>query len=740
MSISNLDVPKTSRFGSATIAIFCAAIFTSASLLFFVQPLFAKLVLPKIGGAPAVWTTAMLFFQVVLILGYVYAHLLTKFLPLRWQIIAHFAFWAAALTFLPLSTSESWSYDASTSTALQTLGLFAVGVGVPFAVLSANAPLLQAWYARSGGPSADDPYFLYSASNVGSLLALLAFPLVADPFFGAAEISRAWLVGFVLFGALLLGSGMIALRGSRHTKPSAQTALKASFPTLRQIAVWVFVAFIPSSLMLSFTTRVSTDLGALPLIWVVPLAVYILSFIIAFAKWKHLTLDALNLPMLAALAAGVVLVSKVVSEHDAPVVILLYVPVLFIIALFAHRLLYDMRPSAEQLTVFYIALSVGGAIGGLFNSIVAPIAFTRELEAPITMILAGGLFLVRAPGFALRHVIMGIAASVFILVIAGATRGVAALSADIPRAGALFALIFAVLYLFRAQAMRIPVVLTVVLLPAFAVKNNPVFEDRSFFGVHSVYSSEGYRVYKNGTTVHGWQRESEYGARPTPLSYYHPEGPMAQVITSDFGKQSDSIGIVGLGTGALACYRQPAQNWDFFEIDATVDQIARDPSLFTYLSECTPDSETHLGDARIVLKQKPFAFDILVLDAYSSDAIPLHLITREAVEMYTSRLADDGVLVFHITNRFYDLVLPLARIADSLNLTAAHQRLAVGEEQVETGAATSSVVILSPDKSRIESFAQDGNWQIVETDGALPWTDDKANLLSALKLLKNRDH
>ncbi|NOE25262.1 transporter [Ruegeria sp. HKCCD6157] len=721
-------------------AIFCAAIFTSASLLFFVQPLFAKLVLPKIGGAPAVWTTAMLFFQVVLILGYVYAHLLTKFLPLRWQIITHFAFWVAALTFLPLSTSESWSYDASTSTALQTLGLFAVGVGVPFAVLSANAPLLQAWYARSGGPSADDPYFLYSASNVGSLLALLAFPLVADPFFGAAEISRAWLVGFVLFGALLLGSGMIALRGSRHTKPSAQSALKASFPTLRQITVWVFVAFIPSSLMLSFTTRVSTDLGALPLIWVVPLAVYILSFIIAFAKWKRLTLDALNLPMLAALAAGVVLVSKVVSEHDAPAVILLYVPVLFIIALFAHRLLYDMRPSAEQLTMFYIALSVGGAIGGLFNSILAPIAFTRELEAPITMILAGGLFLVRAPGFALRHVIMGIAASVFILVIAGTTRGVAALSADIPRAGALFALIFAVLYLFRAQAMRIPVVLTVVLLPAFAVKNNPVFEDRSFFGVHSVYSSEGYRVYKNGTTVHGWQRESEYGTRPTPLSYYHPEGPMAQVITSDFGMQSDSIGIVGLGTGALACYRQPAQNWDFFEIDATVDQIARDSSLFTYLSECTPDSETHLGDARIVLKQKPFAFDILVLDAYSSDAIPLHLITREAVEMYTSRLADDGVLVFHITNRFYDLVQPLARIADSLNLTAAHQRLAVGEEQVETGAATSSVVILSPDKSRIESFAQDGNWQIVETDGALPWTDDKANLLSALKLLKNRDH
>ncbi len=682
----------------------------------------------------------MLFFQVVLILGYVYAHLLTKFLPLRWQIITHFAFWIAALTFLPLSTSESWRYDASTSTALQTLGLFAVGVGVPFAVLSANAPLLQAWYAKSGGPSSDDPYFLYSASNVGSLLALLAFPLIADPFFGAAEISRAWLAGFVLFGVLLLSSGLIALRGSRQMEVHTNAATRASFPALKQIVIWVFVAFVPSSLMLSFTTRVSTDLGALPLIWVIPLAIYILSFIIAFAKWKRLTLASLELPMLIALAIGVVLVSKIVSEHDAPAVILLYAPVLFVVALFAHRLLYELRPPADQLTVFYIALSAGGALGGLFNSIVAPLVFVRELEVPITMMLAGGLFLVRAPDFSLRHIGMGFISGILVLVIAIALRGVDILSSEFARAGAIFILLLTVLLIFRTYPVRIPAVLAAVILPAFAADNSPILQDRSFFGVHSVYSSAGYRVYKNGTTVHGWQRESEYDKRPTPLSYYHPDGPMAQVITSEFGNQADSIGIVGLGTGALACYRQPWQTWEFFEIDATVDKIARDPSLFTYISECTPDSVTHLGDARIVLEQKPFEFDILVLDAYSSDAIPLHLITLEAVQTYTRQLAEDGVLVFHVTNRFYDLVPPLARIADRLNLNVAHQLLDAKANQIETGAATSSVVILSPDKARIDEFVRDGNWQIVNPDGATPWTDDKANLLTALKLLKDKAH
>ncbi|WP_237212400.1 spermidine synthase [Ruegeria lacuscaerulensis] len=725
---------------TATIVTFCFTIFVSASLLFFVQPLYAKLVLPKIGGAPAVWTTAMLFFQVVLIVGYLYAHLLTKWLPLRLQLMTHTLFWLAALTFLPLSTSESWSYDASRSTALQTLELFALGVGLPFAVLSANAPLLQAWYSRSGGPSADDPYFLYSASNVGSLLALLAFPLLADPLLGAQEISNIWYVGFVVFGVLLIVSGIIAIRGPQPYRISPEIKATSLRLSKIQVATWVGVAFVPSSLMLSITTKISTDLGSIPLIWVVPLAIYILSFIVAFAKWKQLTTAGLKMPTLLALALGFILLSDVVHLGYAPIVLLACIPVLFVVALYAHRLLFELRPPAEHLTVFYIALSVGGALGGLFNSIIAPAAFSQEIEAQLTLILAAGLFLIQPWSFSPRHITMGLVVGIAFLVALGMIGNPSILGHGVMRALFAFLTLATILILFRNSALRIALVMTIIMLPSLHSPGNALFLDRSFFGTHQVSSNDGLRVYNNGTTTHGLQREDDFGEGPTPLSYYHPGGPMAQVITSEFGIQSDQIGIVGLGVGALACYKRPSQTWAFFEIDAMVESIARDSSLFTYLTDCAPRSQTYLGDARIVLAQNDFKFDILVLDAYSSDAIPLHLITREAVQMYTDRLSSDGVLVFHISNRYYDLTGPLARIAESLGLHSASQDHEVDPKEAKTGAFSSKVVIMSPERSRIDSFVGQGNWQPLASDHAAPWTDDKANLLSALKWLKAETH
>ncbi|WP_377190037.1 spermidine synthase [Ruegeria meonggei] len=733
MSISSMGYSDRVWIRTATIVTFTLTIFVSASLLFFVQPLYAKLVLPKIGGAPAVWTTAMLFFQVVLIFGYLYAHLLTKWLPLRWQLLTHVLFWLTALTFLPLSTSESWSYDASQSTALQTLELFALGVGLPFAVLSANAPLLQAWYTRSGGPSADDPYFLYSASNVGSLLALLAFPLLADPFLGAREISYVWFVGFVVFGGLLIFCGMLAMQGTRQTPVSTAAQTSSHGLSAKQIAVWIGVAFVPSSLMLSITTKVSTDLGSMPLIWVIPLAVYIMSFIVAFAKWERLTTAGLQVPTLLALACGAVLLSDTVRQEAAPIVILAYVPVLLVIALFAHRLLFELRPPAEHLTVFYIALSVGGALGGLFNSIIAPVAFSQEIEAQFTLILAAALFLLRPWTFSPRHITIACLASVPVLLVFGTIGNLDVLGHGLLRASAAFITLATVLWLFRDYALRIVAVIAVVMVPSFRAMDGAMLQDRSFFGTHSVYSENGLRIYNNGTTTHGVQREEDYGRRPTPMSYYHPDGPMAQVITSEFGAQADQIGIVGLGIGALACYKKPSQTWAFFEIDAMVDGVARNPALFSYLSECAPNSKTHLGDARIVLAQNEFEFDILVLDAYSSDAIPMHLVTKEAVQMYSDRLSSDGVLVFHISNRYYNLATPLARIAHSLGLHGAAQAHVVDDEALKQGAASSVVVIMSPDHSRINSFLNQGNWVPLTADHKTPWTDDRANLLSALK-------
>ncbi|MDA7965626.1 fused MFS/spermidine synthase [Ruegeria sp.] len=736
MSLSSTEYPISFRLRTATVVVFCTTMFLSAGLLFFVQPLFTKLALPKIGGAPAVWTTAMLFFQVILILGYVYAHLLTKWLPLRWQLCTHITLWLAALLFLPLSASDTWGHDPSRSTTLQTLELFAIGVGLPFAVLSANAPLLQAWYTRSNGPSRDDPYFLYSASNVGSLLALLAFPLLADPLLGAKATSTIWFFGFILFGGLLLISGLMAMHGPGPAVTSAERHTSSHALNPKQIAIWIAVAFVPSSLMLSITTKVSTDLGSIPLIWVVPLAVYILSFVVAFATWKKLTTDSLRIPVLLALAVGAVLLSNLVSQHAAPITILAYVPVLFVIALFAHRLLYERRPPADQLTVFYIALSVGGALGGLFNSIIAPAVFFQEIEAQITLILAGGLLLLLPSSLTPRNVMIGLLTSIPVLCVFGVFKGFNFWGNGMSHALAATLVLAVILLLFRNSLVRAAVLLCVVMLPSLISKQETLFQDRSFFGTHQVFSLAGLRVYRNGTTIHGWQKEEDFGKRPTPLTYYHPKGPMAQVITSEFGQRSEHIGIVGLGTGALACYKQPSQTWSFFEIDAMVDQVARDPSMFTYLSECAPESETYLGDARVVLAQNPFEFDILVLDAYSSDAIPLHLMTQEAVKLYTERLTEDGVLVFHISNNYYDLIDPLARISGSLGLHAATQFHTVKEEDKKSGALSSIVAIVSPDKSLIDGFIAEGNWTGVTSDGETPWTDDKANLISALKLLK----
>ena len=736
MSITSTELSGPSWFRIAVVFSFCATVFVSASLLFFVQPLFAKLVLPQIGGAPAVWTTAMLFFQVVLIGGYVYAHLLTKWLPLRWQLVTHLVFWALALTFLPLSIPESWSYDASGSTAMQTLMLFALGVGLPFAVLSANAPLLQAWYARSGGPSADDPYFLYSASNVGSLLALLAFPLLADPLLGASETSNLWSIGFICFGGFLMLSGLMSLRGSTQQFVPTTTEQTYSTPSLKNLATWILIAFIPSSLMLSFTTKASTDLGSIPMIWVIPLATYLLSFIFAFAKLKRLSVRSLQFPMIIALATGVILLSNQIDNHTTPAVFLLYVPVLFVIALYAHRLLYELRPSAEQLTVFYIALSVGGAFGGLFNSILAPLLFAREVESQLTFILAAGLLMIGKGSITPRNLAIGLLVSYPIMYFFGLDAASRPFESETSWAILAFAVVLGALVLFRHHPARICTLVAAVMLPVLWPQSGAMFLDRSFFGTHQVFSTGGLRMYQNGTTLHGLQFEADFGTRPTPQSYYYPKGPMAQVITSDFGNQSDSMGIVGLGVGALSCYKLPTQEWAFFEIDAMVDQVARDPSMFTYISECASDSPTHLGDARVVLAQTDYVFDILVLDAYSSDAIPMHLITEEAVQMYTERLADDGVLVFHISNRYYDLSQPLARIAGKLGLHMAIQTDFIEEDTEDLGALHSIVAIISPDKARIDEFVADGRWEPLATDGGTPWTDDKANLLSALKWLK----
>lgn len=721
------------RSPSSFVLLFTVTIFLSALLLFFVQPLFTRLVLPQIGGAAAVWTTAMLFFQAVLILGYVYAHLSSRHLKPRIQLGLHVGLLLLALVFLPLAVPQGWSYDPAGPVVTQTLWLYALGVGLPFAVLSANAPLIQSWYGRTGAAGASDPYFLYAASNLGSFVALLGFPLVAEPLFGISNISVGWSLGFVLLIPLLALAGLAAVRGGAAVETTPVRGETEDRVSPLRLAHWAFLAFLPSSLMLCVTTKISTDVGSFPLVWVIPLALYLLTFVLVFSARSPLTADRLRLVFPVALAVLIYfcnLSSRTLAEFAALVVAFL------LASLFAHRLLFDARPEKSHLTLFYVTMSVGGALGGLFNSIVAPVAFDKLTEFPVTVAFFS-LLLIYPLG--LTKPVRGVAVGLFLgllalVILARRVPGTTDLSLAVL---SMFVLGF---FVVTAIAMRkdglAPALFGLaVLLPAFVIgNNNVILRDRSFFGVHVVRDAETLRTYSNGTTVHGGQRLADFGSRPRPVSYYHPDGLLAEVLVAQQDAGARSIGIVGLGIGALSCYARPGEDWHFYEIDRKVVEIALDPKLFTFMTECAPNPQIHLGDARIVLdQQSDLGFDVLVIDAYSSDAVPVHLTTVEALQLYLARINQNGVLVFHISNRFYDLSLPLARAARELGLSTRYRNRTKAEVTDTPYDVPSTVMILARSPKDLGQFANDPDWiEPAETDIPL-WTDDQANLMSALK-------
>lgn len=723
------EAQSPSRFAPL---LFTVTIFLSAALLFFVQPLFAKIVLPVIGGAPSVWTTAMLFFQSVLLGGYLYAHFSTRYLPVKAQVALHLAIWTCALLFLPPALPDGWQLNPTAPIAWQTLVLFALGVGVPFALLSSNAPLIQSWYAKTGGPSADDPYFLYGASNLGSLIALMAFPLVAEPLFGANDIARGFAAGFVV-----LGAGLMACGGSifGHVTAAPTTQVEDSpAPDLTTLGFWLVLAFVPSSLMLAVTSKITTDVGAVPLLWVIPLALYLLSFVFAFRnKTPFQGLWFTQACQLVAVA-GLCLFAGVAGDYLSTMAMGFLVLSFFAIAIWCHRTLYEARPAAKHLTTFYVTMSVGGALGGLFNSIIAPVFFADLIEGTVTMSVALALVFRKTLGLNSRNLFKGAAIGLCV----GAPLAALALYLDAKTTTliGLMALGVALVSLTRPGVQVFTVAASIaVAIPAWlASPDDRMFADRSFFGLHQVLDQNGVRLYSNGTTLHGAQNLSDIGAeRPKPLSYYHAAGPMGQVFQSPIGENADRVGIVGLGVGSLACYANRGQDWHFYEIDEMVDRVARNDDFFTFLSACTPNAPTHLGDARIVLEtQNALRFDVLVIDAYSSDSVPVHLTTKEAMELYMDRLNRGGVLMYHISNRYYDIGLPLARSAEALGLQIWRQNQTTPASN-DPGYRVSDVVIIARNEKDAEAVTASGEWTKLASDGGPLWTDNKANPLSILK-------
>jgi spermidine synthase len=719
---------------------YTAAIFVSAALLFAVQPLFAKMVLPKLGGTPAVWSVAMVFFQAMLLAGYAYAHALTRLVPGRVSVAVHLVVMVVAVFALPLGIAAGWGRPPAASQEFWLLGLFAASIGLPFFALSANGPLLQAWFARTGHPQAKDPYFLYAASNVGSFLALLAYPFVIEPFTRLPQQTMGWTVGFCAL-ILMIGLCGVFLLRSRDALPDIATD-DAAPPTFRDALIWIALAAVPSALLIAITAHISTDVAAAPFLWVVPLALYLATFVIAFQSRPILPHRFVT--FIAPLAVIMLVVSLALGAADQIVVLIaLNLVGFFILALMCHGELARRRPPARYLTSFYLYLSLGGVIGGIFAGMVAQHLFSWVAEYPLLIILAA----LCRPGLAWPRSKLEIAT--WVLIVAGAAFAIFASyvwryeftdSAFNLWVAALLVLAFGFShYVLTFAGLIAASLMFVVLFGADAGKRDFV---RSFFGVHKVMESDAgqFRILKHGTIEHGAQRirhpdGSPVTGRPTPITYYHDFSPMAQGLVAAREKRGGpiNVAVVGLGTGTLACQMKPGDQLTYYEIDPTVVQIAKDIRRFTFLSECAPDAKIVIGDARLTLADSPDGqYDILIIDAFSSDAIPTHLLTREAMAIFKDKIKPDGMILMHISNKHMVLAPVVAGVAEANDLVSRASDSDEGYDDYNHIFGSLVVAVARRDED-FGSLATDGKWVEQEADeDQWVWTDDYSNVIGAI--------
>ncbi|MBO0740086.1 MAG: fused MFS/spermidine synthase [Hyphomicrobiaceae bacterium] len=772
---------------------FTATTFLSALLLFSVQPMFAKMVLPVLGGSPSVWAVAIFFFQAALLIGYCYAHVLIAHASVPQTGLIHLGVCALAILALPIGLPSGWGDPPRGEPYLWQIGLFTAAIGLPFVAVSANAPLLQAWFARTGHPHGHDPYFLYAASNLGSLIALLGYPFVLEPAFGLRELSRLWTLGFLLLLAALaavftvLRACQSERAGDQPSAPGAQIGpdtQAAPAPRAAERLGWVGLALVPAALLTAFTTHVTTDVASAPLLWVLPLSLYLLTFVLVFRDRPIIPPTALLYLHLAAVAFALLALSQ--TKHETWFLTALAgVAVFFTSAMVAHRTLYEARPAARHLTEFYLWMSFGGALGGLSAALIAPKIFSEVFEYPLLLALSmacrpgvfsvGALRRVAGSVLALVSRVMPIPegwraeqmteedkqnALVLWLIAAGGILAIywlpwamTKLRINVADWGTtpivVAALVIVLLAEFRRPTRQFMAALLVfcalVWLPS-AVKRGAA--QRSYFGVYRVQTADegAYHTLIHGTTLHGAQRIRDDDGNAvddwTPATYYYPNSPMALTIgkvRERLGEKKGHYGVIGLGSGSLACHSKDGEAWRFFEIDPVVIGIASNPSNFTFLKHCQPKPDIVLGDARLTMAKQPNeSFDLIIVDAFSSDAVPVHLMTAEALRLYLDKVKPDGIVLLHISNRYLDLD---AVLGATIKVLPGVHGILVSDDTADGSYAqsTSTVALFAKSEEALGPLRTLDGVAELDNSGLRAWTDDYSDILGPF-LSKMKPH
>jgi hypothetical protein len=753
-----LDTPRTAHgaagIGATAIGralppslVFGSAIGLSAFLLFTVQPLVGRLLLPAYGGAPAVWATVLAFFQVVLLGGYAYAHVVaTRLSPNRGAAL-HLAILAGALACTLLTPSSVASlFDPAEPTIPGLVRVLVLLIGAPAFVLTATTPLVSTWYARvrhATDPDGDprEPYWLYALSNGGSLVSLLAYPLLIEGQIGLSQQRSLWIGGvFVLLGLLVVAGAVQATRlaGVGLTTPARGTDLvtvaadDAQAPTRSLRLRWIALAAIPAGLLSAVTNQVTTDLISAPLLWVIPLAVYLASFVIVFSmRGRRLV----PLAIIAAPAALTLLWIPIGSSGVWPIVPLLVVEYLGlgIAAVALHGRLAESRPPDRHLTEFYLLMSTGGALGGLFVAIVAPLAFDGVWELPILIVAALAALALTAPTLprmrpARRMLHGAVPRMVPYLVVVIPLLLLVAQNGDTAFTAAWrWALVGGLVLLFGGDGRFLTLTTAVVLILAtFVLAPAAVFRDRSFFGVTEVLRTDTETILMHGTTVHGRQ-ELDPADPSDPGAYYAKTGPIGDIFRFWDTRPAGRIVVEGLGSGALAVYARPEDDLEFYEIDPLVASVASDPSLFTYLSDRNPSATVHLGDGRLLVEAAATdSVGLLIMDAFSSDTPPGHLLTHEAIADADRALTEDGMLVIHVSNRYYDLGPPVSGALEGIGLQTLERAYVPTDAEGERGAGLSHWVVGTRDLDVVSALRAAG-W--TDPPVGQPLTDDFPDLL-----------